>query len=166
MGRSACAYVVLCSLWLVASATPAGAQDAATSSTADAIPVATLAEAGAAAAAAAPVAAPQFPVAPSAPAAGRPGALVPLYVSFGSLQALDVHSTTRALYHGAVEANPMMKGLAGNPVAFAAAKVAGSAGVIYAAEKMRKKHRKAAVVFMVAANAALALVVSHNYRQP
>jgi hypothetical protein len=42
----------------------------------------------------------------------RPGALVPLYVSFGvSAGARHVHST-RALARGAVEANPVMKGIA------------------------------------------------------
>ncbi len=62
----------------------------------------------------------------------RPGALVPLYASFATLQALDVHSTSRALDQGAVEANPMMKGLAGNPTALLAVKAAGTAGIIYA----------------------------------
>jgi hypothetical protein len=94
----------------------------------------------------------------------RPRALVPLYVSFAALQGLDVHSTTRALRNGAVEANPLMKGLAGNPVALSAVKGAGAAGVIYASEKIWKKNKVAAVVFMVAANAGLAFVVQHNYR--
>ena len=150
MERPACTCVVLCCLWLVAPAAPAGAQEvAAAAPAADAVPAATFSEASLAAA--------QTTV--------RPRSLVPLYVSFASLQAMDVHSTMRALDRGAVEANPLMKGLAGNPIAFTAAKVAGSAGVIYAAEKMRKKHPKTAVVFMIAANAAMALVVSHNYRQ-
>jgi hypothetical protein len=95
----------------------------------------------------------------------RPGALVPLYVSFGALQALDVHSTTRALSTGAAEANPLMKGFAGNPFALSAVKAAGAAGVIYASEKIRKRNRTAAVIFMVAANAGMAFVVQHNYRQ-
>ena len=98
------------------------------------------------------------------PARTRPKQLLPLYGSFASLQALDIHSTTRALDRGAVEANPLVKGVAGNPLALSAVKIAGSAGLVYAAEKMWKKNRKAAVVFMIAANATLAFVVQHNYR--
>ena len=94
----------------------------------------------------------------------RPGSLVPLYASFATLQALDAHSTSRALDRGAVEANPMMKGIAGNPTALLAVKAAGTAGVIFASEKMWKKNRAAAVFFMVAANSAMAWVVQNNYR--
>lgn len=94
----------------------------------------------------------------------RPGALVPLYASFATLQALDVHSTTRALDQGAVEANPMMNGIAGSPTALLAVKAAGTAGLIFASEKMWKKNRAASVFFMVAANSAMAWVVQHNYR--
>jgi hypothetical protein len=94
----------------------------------------------------------------------RPGALVPLYVSFGALQVLDAHSTSRALGRGGVEANPVMKGIAGNQAGMLAVKAAGTAGVIFASEKMWKKNRTAAVIFMVASNAAMAWVVQHNYR--
>jgi Domain of unknown function (DUF5658) len=94
----------------------------------------------------------------------RPGALVPLYVSFGTLQALDTHSTVRALGRGAVEANPIMKGIAGNPTALLAVKAAGTAGVIFASERIWKRNRTAAVFFMVAANSAMAWVVQNNYR--
>jgi hypothetical protein len=94
----------------------------------------------------------------------RPAALVPLYLSYASLQALDVHSTTRALDRGAAEVNPLMKGLGASQVGLLAAKAAGVAGVIYCSEKMWKKNRVAAVVFMVAANSGMAWVVQHNYR--
>jgi hypothetical protein len=95
---------------------------------------------------------------------GRPGTLVPLYVSFGVLQVLDSHSTTRALERGAVEANPVMKGVAGNQTAMLAVKGAGTAGVVYVTEKMWKKNRAAAVIFMVATNSAMAWVVQRNYQ--
>ena len=94
----------------------------------------------------------------------RPGALIPLYVSFGALQVLDAHSTSRALVRGGVEANPVMKGIAGNQAGMLAVKAAGTAGVIFASEKMWKKNKTAAVIFMVASNAAMAWVVQHNYR--
>lgn len=94
----------------------------------------------------------------------RPSALVPLYVSFASLQALDAHSTARALDRGAVEANPMMKGLAGNTAGMLAVKAAATTGVVYSAERIWKRNKTAAVLFMVAANSAMGWVVQHNYR--
>ena len=36
-------------------------------------------------------------------------------------------------------------------------------GIVFAAERIRKKHPKRAVMFMAAANAAMAAVVAHNY---
>ena len=98
------------------------------------------------------------------PAQHRPDSLVPLYVSFGALQVLDTHSTWRALDHGAVEANPMLKGVVGNQAGLIALKAAGTAGVIFASEKMWKRNRTASIVFMVAANSAMAWVVQNNYR--
>lgn len=94
----------------------------------------------------------------------RPESLIPLYVSFGALQAFDIHSTWRAIDHGAVEANPVLKGVVGNQVGLVALKAAGTAGLIYASEKIWKKNRTASVVFMVAANSAMAWVVQNNYR--
>ena len=94
----------------------------------------------------------------------RPGALVPLYVSFGALQILDARSTLHAVDRGGVEANPVMKGVVSHPAAFFAVKAAATTGVIIASEKMWKKNRTAAVVFMLAANSAMAWVVQHNYR--
>lgn len=100
----------------------------------------------------------------NAPTARRPRALVPLYVSFASLQGLDAHSTTRALDRGAEETNPLMRSLAEHPVGLLAVKAGATTVVIYAGEKMWKRNRVAAVVFMVAANSAMAWVVQHNYR--
>lgn len=94
----------------------------------------------------------------------RPDALVPLYVSFGALQLLDTHSTWRALDRGAVEANPALRGIAGNPIGLVGLKAAGTAGLIYASEKMWKKNKTASIIFMIAANSAMAWVVQNNYR--
>ena len=94
----------------------------------------------------------------------RPDALVPLYVSFSALQVLDIHSTTRALDRGAVEANPVLRGVVGNQAGLVALKAVGTAGIIYASEKMWKRNRTASIIFMVAANSAMAWVVQHNYR--
>lgn len=97
-------------------------------------------------------------------ATGRPRALVPLYVSFGALQALDAATTVRALDRGATEANPAIGGIAGNPAALVAVKAASSAAIVFAGERLWRKNRVAAVALMAALNGAYALVVFHNYR--
>jgi hypothetical protein len=97
------------------------------------------------------------------PTARRPAALVPLYISFGALQAADLHSTLRALDAGGREANPLMGGIAGSPGAMIAVKAAASAATIVAVEHLRKKHRVAAVVTMVALNTLYATLAVHNY---
>ena len=94
----------------------------------------------------------------------RPRALLPLYVSFGSLQVLDAHSTARAIDNGAVETNPLMRGFAGSLPGMLAVKTAGTAGVVWAGERLWRKNKAAAVVFLVAANSAMGWVVQHNYR--
>jgi hypothetical protein len=94
----------------------------------------------------------------------RPAALLPLYISFGALQVLDARFTVRAIDGGAVEANPLMKGLASNEVGMLSVKAAATAGVIYANELMWKRNKTAAVFFMIATNSAMAWVVQHNYR--
>jgi hypothetical protein len=109
-------------------------------------------------------AADQLTGAPAPPPQHRPGALVPLYISFGALQVLDVHSTSRALEHGAGEANPLMKHVAGNVVGMLALKSAGMVGAVHVSERMWKKNRAAALIFMFAANSAMTWVVQHNYR--
>ena len=94
----------------------------------------------------------------------RPDALMPLYLSYATLQALDIHSTMRALDRGAVEANPLMKNVTASPASLVAVKAAGAAGVLYTTEQLWKKNPTAAVVFMIAANSGMAWVVQHNYR--
>ena len=94
----------------------------------------------------------------------RPAGLMPLYVSFAGVQALDVHSTLRGVRNGSREANPLMGGVVGSPAAFMAVKAGATAGTIYLTEKMWKRSRKAAIITMIGANIAYGLVVSHNYR--
>ena len=101
---------------------------------------------------------------PAEGAVSRRGVLVPLYVSYAALQALDAHSTFRALGGGSSEINPVMRGAAGNPVALVAIKASLAASTIYLVEKVRAQHRRAALVLMTALNSAYALVVAHNYR--
>ena len=101
---------------------------------------------------------------PVAPVAGRSSLLSSLLVSTVVLQALDVHSTYRALDRGAVEANPLMAGVTGNKAAFLATKAAVATATVLAARHMGKRNKVAAIATLIAINSAYAFVVDHNYR--
>jgi hypothetical protein len=101
---------------------------------------------------------------PVAPASGRSSLLSSLLVSTVVLQALDVHSTYRALGRGAVEANPLMAGVTGNKAAFLATKAAVATATVLAARHMGKRNKVAAIATLIAINSAYAVVVDHNYR--
>ena len=94
----------------------------------------------------------------------RPAALPPLYVSLAALNVLDVYSTNRALARGAREANPVMATTNGRGWAALAIKAATTACTVGVIEKLRKKHRVAAVVTMVAVNGATAAIAVRNFR--
>ena len=100
----------------------------------------------------------------SVPPRPRPVPLLPMYASFATLQALDYHSTTSAISQGvAREANPLARSIVEHPAGFLALKAGATAGMIWASERMWKRHPVQAVVFMAAANTAMAIVVAHNY---
>ena len=104
------------------------------------------------------------PPAVNAPeAVHRPALLVPLYMSFATLQALDIHSTLRAPQFGGREANPVLQGVVGSPGGFIAAKAGIAAGMIYVTEKLWKRNRAAAIITMLALNSTYSVVVGHNY---
>ena len=94
----------------------------------------------------------------------RPNGLVSLYASYALLEALDVHSTLRAIHGGAVEQNPVMAPIVNRPAAFVALKAATTAGAILAADRLSKHNRVAAYAVMFALNSAYAFIVVHNYR--
>jgi hypothetical protein len=96
--------------------------------------------------------------------AERPVALVPLYVSFATLQALDAHSTIRAAQVGGVERNPVVAPLVEKPMAVVALKAATTTGAILLTEKLWRRHRVAAIALMIGVNAAYAGIVTNNYR--
>ena len=98
-----------------------------------------------------------------APRAPR-GVLPALYVGISTLQALDAHSTLRAIRAGHIEQNPLMRWTTAHPVALVSIKAAATATTILVTERIRKKHPKRAVLFMAAINAAYTAVVVHNYR--
>jgi hypothetical protein len=94
----------------------------------------------------------------------RPAALPALYASTALLQALDAHSTMKAINAGAHEANPMMKGVAGNKGALLAVKAGVTGATIFMAERMWKRNPVGAVAMMAIVNGVNAFVVAHNYR--
>jgi hypothetical protein len=94
----------------------------------------------------------------------RPAILPALYVSVATLQALDAHSTMTALGRGGREANPLMRGVAGNRGAMLAVKAGVAGSTIYLAEKMWKRNRVGAIAMMAIVNVIDAAVVAHNYR--
>jgi hypothetical protein len=100
---------------------------------------------------------------PSTVAPHRPVALVPLYASFATLQALDVDSTLRAVTRGGREGNPVLSGLISSPTGLMAMKAGTTAAVFVATEHLRKHNPKTAVVVMIGLNSALAVVAAHNY---
>ncbi|HUL73817.1 MAG TPA: DUF5658 family protein [Vicinamibacterales bacterium] len=87
-----------------------------------------------------------------------------LYVSTAVMQGLDVQSTFSALNHGAVEANPMVTPIASHPAALLAVKSAVAATTIYAAHRVSKRNKAAAIGMLLAVNSAYAIIVAHNYR--
>jgi hypothetical protein len=95
--------------------------------------------------------------------ASRPAGLVPLYVSFAGLQAIDIHSTLRGLDRGAQETNPVVRGIVDSPAAFVAFKTGATLATVYLTEKLWKRHRKAAILTMIGANVTYGLIASHNY---
>jgi uncharacterized protein DUF5658 len=94
---------------------------------------------------------------------GRPLVLPTLYASSALLQGYDAYSTLNAINHGATEANPLMKGVTRNPMAFIGIKAGVTVMSIMAAERMWKNNnRLGAVLTMVASNSMMALVAAHN----
>ncbi|SRR5712691_7102493 len=100
----------------------------------------------------------------------RPSALPALYVSLAALQAFDAYSTRQGLGRGAQEANPLMRGVAGNPAALWALKAATAAVPMILAERMWRRDRVGAIVVMALANGVVAAVAANNarvlHRQP
>jgi hypothetical protein len=87
-----------------------------------------------------------------------------VYAGYGVLQALDVHSTLRALDNRGVEGNPLLRSIASSPAALISVKAASTVGVIYFIERLRKKNATAALVLSIGVTSLQAVVVAHNYR--
>jgi hypothetical protein len=87
-----------------------------------------------------------------------------LYVSNAAVHALDIHSTLWGIRNGAVEGNRLMAGVTSNTPLFIATKVGISAATIYAANRISRHNRVAAIATLVGINSAYAIAVAHNYR--
>jgi hypothetical protein len=95
--------------------------------------------------------------------AKRPAALLALYMTHAGLQAYDGYSTTLALSRGAREANPLLKGATGSPLALWGVKAAATAVPMLLAERLwRKNNRAAAIAVMVVSNGVMATVAARN----
>ena len=166
-----------CCLLLGGANTPLGAQDAAVSTPLPAserlfqniFPVSSHIGPGASSArlASAPIAAAETREETSgAQTSPPPHAFSSLYVGLITAQALDVHSTIRALDAGHKEANPLMRWATDSPITLVAFKTAATAGTMYIIERVRKKHPKRALVLLGVIDSAYVFVVAHNYRVP
>jgi hypothetical protein len=94
----------------------------------------------------------------------RPAALVPLYVSFATLQVADARSTYVGVREGLVELNPLMKGAAHSPLQLTMMKLAATTCTIAASELLWRTHRKGTVFTMVVLNVAYGVIVANNVR--
>ena len=93
----------------------------------------------------------------------RPWPLPALYGASAFLQGYDAYLTLAALKRGASEANPILKPISGDPVAFIAVKAGLTAASFVGAERLWKdNHRLTAVALMVASNAMMVVVTAHN----
>lgn len=97
----------------------------------------------------------------------RPSVLSSLYVSYATLQVLDLHSTYRAIdRRSGREANPVVRGVLGNRAATIALKAGATAVSIYAIERMWKvqRRRRAAVITAWVVDGVMTAVIVRNYR--
>lgn len=94
----------------------------------------------------------------------RPSWFRPIHMLSATVQGLDAHSTFEALKGRGVESNPLVKHMTSNKVAFLAVKAGVAAAVIYATDRMSKRHRVAAVVTAAVVNSAYVAIAASNYR--
>jgi hypothetical protein len=87
-----------------------------------------------------------------------------LYAATAMTQALDAHSTLRAIGNGAREGNPALSSLAEHRTSFLLLKAGAAVGTIYLGRSIDRHHRVMAIVSLVAVNSAYAMIAQHNYR--
>jgi hypothetical protein len=87
-----------------------------------------------------------------------------IYATTALMHVLDVDSTLKALKRGAIETNPLMKGVVKNRAAFIATKAAIATASIYATSRMAKNNKLHAVIAATAINSAYLMIVKNNYK--
>lgn len=145
-----------CLICVMTTAVPAVAQSASSVPTSDAR------VAGSLLASTSSVAMSSAPATPVSVAPRRSLTLPALQVSFGALQVMDVVSTVRGLNAGLTEANVVMRGIAGRPMALAAVKAGAATASVLLVNRMARRNRAAAIATMAALNTAYLLVVVRN----
>jgi Domain of unknown function (DUF5658) len=91
-----------------------------------------------------------------------PSLMTPLYSSFATLTAGDGYLTWQAIHRGAVEENPIAQPVVDNPVGLTTFKIVTGAATLFAVERLRRDHPKAAMWMMLAINGGMTWVVLHN----
>jgi hypothetical protein len=85
-----------------------------------------------------------------------------LYFTTALVQGLDAITTFRAMDHGAVEANSLVKPFASNRPAFLALKAGMATAFIYQGHEMSKRHKIGAIIALGLVNSAYATIVANN----
>ena len=86
-----------------------------------------------------------------------------LYGFTAGTQAMDVHSTRRALEAGGFETNPFMKAISKHTSGLIATKAGMTVGTIMVTEAIARHHKTTAMLTLIAINSAYVYVVQHNY---
>jgi len=79
------------------------------------------------------------------------------------VQALDIHSTFRALDAGGKEANPIVMPFADRRGLYVAFRSGIAAAAIYNTHNLARRHKIAAVAVNIGVNCAYGAIVAHNY---
>ncbi len=95
--------------------------------------------------------------------AARGGLLPALYASYVALQVFDGYTTTIGVHRGAVESNPLMRGIADRPAILWTVKGGVTVAAIYTAERLWRDHRRRqAIAVMALSNGIIAAVAARN----
>ena len=96
------------------------------------------------------------------PAARVARGLIPLFVSYAALQALDVRSTLTVIARGGAEGNALVAPFVNRPAAVIALKAAVTTALLFSAARLSRHNRLAAYGLMFALDSAYAMIVAHN----
>lgn len=87
-----------------------------------------------------------------------------LEVTYIGLNALDLVTTYQAIDRGAYEVNPVMSKILDNKPLVIGTKALFTTAFLGGCRAIRKDHRKAAFLLLLAGNISYGLIVNHNYQ--